>query len=195
MIYGYFMGSMMWYKTDLNPMYYIRTRPVLANLLEWDLGGVIKKNRNPKNLIRTPTGTRMLRPNCISLLHDHKTYVFDFWSYITIRESSFIHKRYWKRNLGSTIPYFIFFLFFFIFLLEYESVHKTSSIRLLIEWRKSEIFLQLYFGIHYVIEPLHYGTYFELRKKIIFRLCSWIIFFLIFGIILSNLFFTIFSSP
>ena len=43
MIYDYFMNSMMWYKTDPNPMCYIWTQPVLANLLEWDLWGVIKK--------------------------------------------------------------------------------------------------------------------------------------------------------
>ena len=60
MIYDYFMGSMMSYKTD--PMCYIRIRPVLANLLKWNLGGVIKENRNSKNPIRMPTGTRTPRP-------------------------------------------------------------------------------------------------------------------------------------
>ena len=43
-------------------MFYIRTRSLLANLLEWDLGGVINENRNPENPTRTPTGTRMSRP-------------------------------------------------------------------------------------------------------------------------------------
>ena len=43
MIYDYFMGSMMQDKTDLNPVCYIRTRLVLANLLEWDLRGVMKR--------------------------------------------------------------------------------------------------------------------------------------------------------
>jgi len=80
MIYGYFMGSMMWYKTDLNSMCYIRIRPVLANSLEWNLGGVIKKNRNPKNPIRTPTDIRTPRRSTIQLLNQklncEPTFVF-----------------------------------------------------------------------------------------------------------------------
>ena len=68
MIYGYFMGSMMWYKTDTNPMCYIRTRSVLVNLLEWDLWSIIKKNRNLKNLTRT----RLVVPNNMcSLEYNH----------------------------------------------------------------------------------------------------------------------------
>ena len=54
MIYDYFTSFMMWYKNDPNPMCYIRIRPVLVNLLEWDLEGTIKENQNLKNPIRTP---------------------------------------------------------------------------------------------------------------------------------------------
>lgn len=86
-----------------------------------------------------------------------------------------------KQHTRDNYYYFFFFLFDIFF--EYEIIHKTSFARLLIEWRKSEDFLHLYLGTHYVIEPSHYGTYFELRKEIIFRLCSCIIIFLIFGII------------
>ena len=101
------------------------------------------------------------------------------------------HSEMHRKNKSLTLFFFFSVFFLFDIFLESESIHKTSFVRLLIEWRKLEDFLQLYLGTHYVIEPSHYGTYFELKKEIISRLYSWIIFFLIFGILLSILFFTI----
>ncbi|KAJ4913365.1 Uncharacterized protein Rs2_07986 [Raphanus sativus] len=51
----------------------------------------------------------------------------------------------------------------------YELVYLLVKIRVVLneKWRS-----KLYPGTHYVIEPSHYGTYFELRKEIISRLCS-----------------------
>ena len=90
--------------------------------------------------------------------------------YQTCKARSYTHR---KTNPS----HFFFIFFFFDIFLKSESIYKTSFAKFLIEWRKSEIFLQLYPETHYVIKPSHYGTYFELRKEIIYRLCSWIIFF------------------
>ena len=93
-----------------------------------------------------------------------------------------LNRNMWKliqmnREQNKSLTLFFLSSFSLVFFLESESIHKTSFARLLIEWRKSEDFLQLYLGTHYVIKPSHYGTYFELRKEIISRLYSWIIFF------------------
>ena len=104
MIYGYFMGSMMWYKTDPNPMCYIRTRSVLANLQEWNLGGVIKNNRNPKNPIRTPTGIRTLRPSVHESSHLNMIFIrLEYFGLLSITDQPIITKNDMMVRVDGTI--------------------------------------------------------------------------------------------
>ena len=61
-IYDYFMGFRTQYNFELNPECYYPNPTCTNKILVWDLVAQTRKIENPKNPIRTPTGTWTPRP-------------------------------------------------------------------------------------------------------------------------------------